>query len=147
MPPANQPTLDLSPGSLIHIQGFSSPGYDPKNKFLIILGNHGQETVLAFRITSQAEYLNTYRARELVHIPAGTAKTLPKDCYIQCFNEVERLSVAELNAGFQKGKVMNRGNLRVFLVHIMAVVEVSDVLEPQDVADVTATIEHAMKNP
>lgn len=117
-----------------------SGGHAPKNKFLIILGQQNTTTVLAFILTSQTAYLNTYRARELVHIPVGTTKHLSKDTYIQCFNEVLRLDTAELNADHNKGRIRWVCDLKAFLPDIKAVVEVSDVLSPQDIADITAII-------
>ena len=127
--------LDLSPGSLIHIEGYTSGGFAPKNKFLVLIGEHNKTTVLAFLITSNPEYLNTFRARELVLVPAGTLKLLPRDSYIQCFNEVERLDVAELTAEYKKGKIKSVGSLRQFLPRIRDIVEASDVLSPTDIEE------------
>lgn len=137
MPPAN---LTLSSGSVIHIQDFQTTGYAPKNKFAFILGLHNTTTALAFLITSQSGYLQTYRARELVHIPVGTTKHFKKDCYIQCFSEVLRLDVPELNEGFNKGKIHWVCDLKAFLAAIKDVVEQSDVLSPQDMEDILKII-------
>lgn len=139
--------LDLSPGSIIHVQGYESGGFAAKNKYLIILGHHDQNTVLAFLLTSRTEYQTTYRARELVAVPVGSLPTLRKHCWIQCFNDVQRLDVAVLTAGCRKGKVHHRGSLKGFLEMITAVVQDSDVLSPIDVEDCIRVLNAAIEPP
>lgn len=144
MPLSKKPPLDLSPGSIIHIKGFSgNAGFAAKNKFLVVVGQHSTIVVLAFRITSQNVYATSYLARELVFVPANSHRCLPKDSYIQCFHEVERLDVAELQAGWANGSAITAGEIAHMLPKIREVVEVSDVLSPNDITDVLAAIDSA----
>ncbi len=133
--------LDLSQGALILVRSFNSDkGFEAKDKFLVIIGHLNPSTVLAFRITSQLSYLKTRLSRELVRIPIGTCRTLSKESFVQCFHDVERLDVNDLQAGFVQGRVINRGSLNPFLGKIRDVVEDSDVLSRRDIADCLQSI-------
>lgn len=145
MPPAKHPQLDLSPGTVIHVKGFIGVGgFSAKNKFLIIIGWHSATIVLAFRITSQTVYRDSNLARELVTVPSNSTPCLKKESFIQCFHEVERLKVDELEAACAKGLVSKTGELRSFLTRIREVVEVSDVLSPDDIAHTLVVIDKAL---
>jgi hypothetical protein len=99
--------------------------------------------VLGFVISSQAKWAKHERlSREQVHIAVGTLATLPKDSWIQCFYEVHRLSVAELQAGFARFEVKNKGKLPPeFLKRVRSVVECSDVLSHYEIQDCMAAID------
>ena len=144
MPPAKKPPLDLSAGSILHIRGFqNNSGFAPKNKYLISVGWHSTHVILAFRITSQNLYTQTNLARELVHIPSGTVGCLTKHSYIQCFHDVERLDIGQLQAGWVANNVTTVGKHAACIATIHGVVQISDVLSPQDIADVLAATPNA----
>ena len=138
-PPKRQP-LDLSPGAILHVQGFASGGFEAKNKFLIVIGSHSPNIVLAFRITSQDHYTRSYLSRELVSIPVGTHSCLRKQSWIQCFHEFERLDIGELQSGWKANRVSTVGRIASLLAEVCAVIELSDVLSPQDIADGLAVL-------
>lgn len=76
-------------------------------------------------------------------VPVGSTKCLPKESFIQCFNEVLRLDVGELTAGHARGKVSSTGKLGAFLHRVRETVENSDVLEPQDIEDILHALDAA----
>jgi hypothetical protein len=102
-----------------------------------IIGHEDVATVLAFVISSQRKYSeHRYLAREQVHIPTGTLATLPRECWIQCFHYVRRLSVAELQSRSNAFEVSHKGKLPPeFLRKVRHVVECSDVLRGYEIED------------
>ena len=42
--------VDLTPGAVLHIKGFSSRGHPPKNKYILIIGHASDSEVLGFLI-------------------------------------------------------------------------------------------------
>jgi len=62
--------VDLTPGAVLHIKGFSSRGHPAKNKYLLILGCVSESEVLGFLISSQLGYLRQEsHKKEVVRIP------------------------------------------------------------------------------
>lgn len=132
MPPQNK--LDLSPGSVLHIKGFSSRGHTPKNKYLIVIGSATETVVLAFLISSQMFYLERETHRnEVVRIPHNATQFLRSESIIQCF-ELERLSRVSLCDGYEDGKVSHEGKLPTkYLHHIRQTVEGSKLVAQEDI--------------
>jgi hypothetical protein len=46
-------SLDLSPGSVLHIKDYSSRGHPAKNKYLVIIGFVSETVAIGFLISSQ----------------------------------------------------------------------------------------------
>jgi hypothetical protein len=72
-------------GTILHVSDF--PGdYGPCDKFVVVLGHTSPAKVLVFTVTSQERYATQPQfKREMVHLPVGTSKALPKDSWVQCF--------------------------------------------------------------
>ena len=69
-------------------------------------------------------------------IPNGATAFLSRESYIQCFQEVERLDVAELLTAFENGRLKVRGRMTTkFIYKIRDVVRDSEVLTEQDIQD------------
>lgn len=131
----SQKPLDLSKGTVIHIEDFKSPGYAPKDKYLVIFGSESITDVLAFTLTSQ-DWTKTANGREVIEIPQGTLSKLPKKCWIKCFHHFIRLDVQQLEQGYKNYTVSIKGKLPPeFLNKIKNVVECSDVLSKMDIED------------
>ena len=112
-----QNKLDLSPGTVLHIKGFSSRGHPPKNKFLMVIGFASETSVLGFLISSQMDYLKRESHRnEVVRIPQNATTFLRLESIIQCF-EMERLRLDWLCDGFENGHVSRSGKLSVKYLH------------------------------
>ena len=128
---------------MIHIESFKAFGHPPKDKYVYIIGHEDAAHVFVFLISSQKKWSeHRYLARELVHIPRGTCSRLPVECWIQCFYQVHRLNVAELQSRFQQHEVSHKGKLPVdFLQKVRAVVECSDVLKSYEIEDCLAAID------
>jgi hypothetical protein len=106
--------IDLHPGSVLHIKGYTSRGHPRKDKhvlIVLILGRHTEFEVLGFPISSQLGYLpqEAYK-REVVRIPDRATAFLRYESIIQCF-ELERLLSSSLCQGFEEGAVTNAGRL------------------------------------
>jgi hypothetical protein len=132
MPSRNNP--DFSPGTVLHIKGFSSRGHSPKDKYLILIGSCSEDTVLAFLISSQMSYLSQQSHKsEVVRIPHNATAFLRRESLIQCF-EIERLSVEVLKDGIEAGDVTTCGKLPVKYLHmIRETVSKSNLLAQQDI--------------
>jgi hypothetical protein len=142
MPPPKP--LDLSKGSVIHIEEFQSAGYEAKDKYLVIFGSEGLTHVLAFTLTSTDFTSHLDLAREVIEIPKGTLAKLPRRCWIKCFYEPSRLEVQRLNADYQNYKVSNKGRLnQEFLSRLRNVVECSDQLSRMDIEDCLLAMDRA----
>jgi hypothetical protein len=132
MPPVK---LDLSPGSVLHIKEFSSRGHPPKNKYVLIIGSHSDSVIaLGFLISSQLHYLQleTHK-QEIVRVPDRATSFLRRESIIQCF-ELERLSVSELRAGAERGRVTHEGRLTARYLHkVRECVEKSRLLAQEDI--------------
>ena len=106
-----QGRVDLTPGAVLHIKGFSSRGHPAKNKYILILGCLTDSEVLGFLISSQLAYLKQEsHKREVVRIPDKATAFLRFESIIQCF-ELEYLSLSALCDGFDQGTVTNVGRL------------------------------------
>jgi hypothetical protein len=129
--------LDLSKCSVLHVEDFKAYGFDPADKFIFIIGHEDAANVLAFLISSQVKYAkHPYLAREQVHVPKGTIPPLTKESWIQCFHQVHRLGIFELQSGFEKYTIQHRGHLPTeFLKKVRNVVECSDVLRSFEIQD------------
>jgi hypothetical protein len=134
-----QDRVDLHPGSVLHIKGFTSRGHPAKNKYILILGCLTDSDVLGFLISSQLRYLDQESHKdEVVRIPDRATGFLRVESIIQCF-ELEYLSRLNLCSGFEEGTVSNAGRLPVrYLYKIREVVKGSRLLPQQ-------SIEHVMK--
>ena len=109
--------VDLTPGAVLHIQGFSSRGHPAKNKYLLILGCISESEVLGFLISSQLGYLGQESHRkEVVRVPDRATAFLRSESIIQCF-ELECLATGSLCDGFERGLVTNEGRLPVRYLH------------------------------
>lgn len=133
MPPQNRP--DLSPGTVLHIEDYSSRGHDPKNKYLIVIGSATENVVLGFLISSQMAYLEQESHHtEVVRVPHNASSFLQRESIIQCF-EMERLSLDKLEDGFAGGEIRRVGKLPVKYLHKMReAVERSKLLSQEDIA-------------
>jgi hypothetical protein len=135
--------LDLSKGSILHIENFQALNFEPKDKYIFVIGHDDPSHVLAFVISSQPKYsvLPGYK-REQVHIPKKTCPGLPVECWIQCFHSVHRLSVGTLQSGFERSEVSHKGKLEPeFLQRVRVVVERSDLLKYYDIEDALDAID------
>ena len=131
-------SLDLAQGSVLHIKGFSTRGHPPKNKFCLILGSQNpSEEVLAFLISSQAQYAEQPAfCDEIVAIAKGAVHFLSQESFIQCF-VLERLDPEKLAAGFESGTVEHKGKLsKKYLYRVKEAVENSKLLTRQEIASV-----------
>jgi hypothetical protein len=128
---------------VLHIEDFKSFGFEPKDKYLFIIGHESTASVFAFVISSQTKYANhPFLKREQVHIPVKTIPGLPSESWIQCFHCVHSLSVASLEAGFTKQTVSYKGKLPPkFLQKVREVVYCSDVLKGFEIEDCLAAID------
>lgn len=134
--------LDLSKGSIIHIEDFKSPGYPVKDKYLAIFGSESLTHVLAFTITTTDWTSHPRNGKEVVEIPQGTVSGLPKKCWVKCFYRSERLDVQELESGYANYVVSHKGKLpQDFLLKIKTVVEASDLLARMDIDDCLAALD------
>jgi hypothetical protein len=135
--PKPKPTLDLSKGSVLHIEDFKAFGFAAKDKYIYVIGHQDAATVLAFVLSSQRKWAeHPFLGRENVNIPKGTLPTLPSESWIQCFHQVHELSVAELQARFSELGVKHKGHLPPeFLAKVRNVVECSDVLKQYEIQD------------
>jgi hypothetical protein len=72
-------------GAILHVEKF--PGdFGPCDKFVFVLGHASPTEVIVFTISSQDKYTQKPQfAREMVHVPLGTFRCLPKESWIQCF--------------------------------------------------------------
>ncbi len=129
--------LDLSKSSVLHIEDFKTFGFAAKDKYVYIIGHEDAAHVFAFVISSQKKWSqHPYLSRELVHIPEDTCAGLPEECWIQCFHQVQRLSVADLQSQFEHGAIKYKGKLPPeFLQRVRTVIEFSDVLKKYEIAD------------
>jgi hypothetical protein len=123
--------VDLTPGAVLHIKGFSSSGHPAKNKYLLILGGIGESEVLGFLISSQLGYLKQEsHKKEVVRIPDRATAFLRSESIIQCF-ELECLSIGSLCDGFERGLVTNEGRLPTRYLHKIREVVAESRLLPQ----------------
>ncbi len=123
--------VDLTPGAVLHIKGFSSRGHPAKNKYLLILGCISESEVLGFLISSQLGYLEQESHRkEVVRIADRATAFLRSESIIQCF-ELECLSIGSLCDGFERGLVTNEGRLPVRYLHKVREVVTESRLLPQ----------------
>ena len=132
MPPGR---LDLSPGTVLPIKEFSSRGHPPKNKYVLIIGSHSDSVIaLGFLISSQLQYLQreTHK-KEIVRVPDRATTFLYRESIIQCFH-LEKLSVSELCAGSDAGRVTCEGRLGARYLHkVRDCVENSRLLAHEDI--------------
>ena len=130
-------SADLTPGSVLHIKGFSSRGHSPRNKYFLILGKQSESMALAFIVSSQLHYLqsNVYK-KEVVRIPARATHFLSHESIIQCF-VLEPLPVDKLSEDFETKLVTNEGRRPARYLHeIRAVVQNSMQLSREDIEQV-----------
>jgi hypothetical protein len=132
----SQTRVDLSSGSVLHIRGFSSRGHQPKDKFLLIVGQKSDSEALGFLISSQLTYLRQDAFKnEVVKVPHNATVFLRVESIIQCFS-LERLSIPSLCEGFEDGRVDNVGKMPVKYLHrIREVVAKSLLLTQYDIED------------
>lgn len=144
MSPPRPKQLDLAKGTVILVADFKTFGFEPKDKYLFIIGHDDPAHVLAFVISSQSRWAqHPFLGRELVHIPAGTLPSLNKESWIQCFHTCHRLSIADLQAQFEQFQVEHKGNLPPeFLKKVRTVIEYSDVLKAYEIDDCLDAIDH-----
>ncbi len=134
--------LDLSKGSVIHIEDFKSFGFEPKDKYLVIIGSESLTHVLAFTTTTTDWTRHPYLAREVIEILKGTVAGLPSRCWIKCFPESIRLDIEELKLGFKNYTVSPRGKVPAgYLPKIRNVIECSDALTRMDIEDCLAAMD------
>ena len=126
--------VDLTPGSVLHLRGFSSRGHPAKNKYILILGCLTDSEVLGFLISSQLAYLKQEsHKREVVRIPDKATAFLRFESIIQCF-ELEYLSLGGLCDGFDQGSVTNAGRLSPrYLYKVREAVRESRLLSQLDI--------------
>jgi len=137
--------LDLSKGTIIHIEDFKSPGYKPKDKYLLIFGAESVTTVLAFTLTT-TDWTLTATGREVIEVPQNSVPKLPKKCWIKCFHHAERLDVQQLEYGYKNYTVTVKGKIPSELLNrIRNVVECSDVLSRMDIADYLAAMDRDLR--
>lgn len=129
---------------MIHIENFKSSGFDTKDKYLYIIGHEDLSTVLAFVISSQQKYSqHPYLAREQTEIPKDTLAGLPSRCWIQCFHQVHRLSIMDLQASFENYEVTHKGKLPPEILRkVRDVVYCSDVLKKYEIEDCIDAIDN-----
>jgi hypothetical protein len=127
-------SLDLSPGSVLHIKDFSSRGHPAKNKYVVIIGSTSEAIAVGFLISSQLAYLTQEPHRnEVVRIPHNATTFLRAESIIQCF-EMEYLSAESLTDGFDEGSVRRVGKLLPKYLHrIRIAVEGSYLLPQRDI--------------
>jgi hypothetical protein len=134
-------SLNLFKGALLHIESFDSDkGYDPKDKYVFVVGKKNPSTVIVFLITSQQTYLQSVYAREIVRVEVGVNRHLKKESYILCHQQ-ELLDVAELEAGFTHGSVSNRGSLSALLPQVRSTVEDSDSLARREIEEILTVLD------
>lgn len=135
---------DISAGSVLHIQGFSSRGHAPKNKYVLIIGQKSDSEVLGFLISSQLAYLKQEAHKnEVIRVPHNATAFLRSESIIQCF-EMERLSFTSLCEGFDDGKITNAGKIPVKYLHkIREVVTQSFLLAQCDIEDALKVLPRA----
>ena len=134
-------SLGLQPGSVLHIEGFSSRGHPPKNKFLLVIGSRSDVEALGFLISSQLFYLDRIsHKKEVVRIPDRATSFLRFESIIQCF-ELERLSILELAEGHAQGRVTKVGALSLKYLHkIRETVQGSRLLTELDIESALAVL-------
>jgi hypothetical protein len=142
--PSTVPTssqLDLSAGSILHIEGYSSGSHAPKDKFLFIIGPRNPAVVLAFLLSSQEKYtVNAIYKKELVQVPMNAAGFMSKPTHIQCWN-VEELDVGELQKGALDGRVTCVGKFGVDIVGlVLDVVSESSLLRQIEISEVARVL-------
>ena len=137
----SQDRVDLHPGSVLHIKGYTSRGHPRKNKYILILGQLTDSEVLGFLISSQLSYLQQEsHKREVVRIPDRATAFLRSESIIQCF-ELEYLLVSNLCQGFEQGAITNEGRLPLRYLHkIRAVVQESYLLPQIDIERVLSVL-------
>ncbi len=130
-------TVDLPPAAVIHVEGYSSRGHPPKNKYLFIVGRESRTKLAAFLISSQQHWRASERhSREMVRIPQNATNFLRLESFIQCW-ALELLDVEDLRRRFGAGSVRIAGKLPIkYLYKVRDVVRQSYLLEQQDVETV-----------
>ena len=133
--------MDLTPGSVLHIQDFSTRGHPAKNKYLLIIGPKSDSEALAFLISSQLKYLKVEpHKHEVVKIPHNATTFLQCESIIQCFS-VEELTITDLIQGGESGKVKRVGRLQPkFLHQIREVVANSQLLSAYEIEAITKVL-------
>ena len=126
--------MDLTPGSVLHIQGFSTRGHPAKNKYLLIIGQKSDSEALAFMISSQLKYLKIEpHKHEVIKVPYNATTFLNCESIIQCFS-VEELNITDLIQGSESGKVKRVGKLQPKYLHkIREVVGNSQLLSTYEI--------------
>jgi hypothetical protein len=82
MPPQSEP--DLTPGTVLHIKGYSSRGHPAKDKYLVLIGCCSESVVLGFLISSQLRYLEQESHRsEVVRVPHNATTFIRFETIIQ----------------------------------------------------------------
>jgi hypothetical protein len=144
LPTVKPKQLDLSKGSVLHIEDFKTFGFEPKNKYVYIIGHEDAAHVFAFVVSSQKKWAeHPFLSRELVCIPKGTCAGLRDECWIQCFYQVHRLDVAELQGRSERHEIKHKGTLpQAFLEKVRNVIECSDVLKSYEIADCLGAIDN-----
>ena len=132
-----QNELDLSKGSVLHIEGFKTFGYEPKDKYVVIFGSESLTHVLAFTLTTTDWTTHPFKGREVIEIPKGTTSALPQKCSIKCFDQSIRLDVQRLEDGHKNHEVKCKGKLPdEVLAKLKNTVECSeDALTRMDIED------------
>jgi hypothetical protein len=134
--------LDLSKGSVIHIEEFKSSGFEAKDKYLVIFGSESLTHVLAFTTTTTDWTKHPYLGREVIEIPRGTVVGLPARCWIKCFDHPIRLDIQQLEWGRRNYTVKHKGKLPPsYLPRIRNVIECSDALIRMDIDDCLAAMD------
>jgi hypothetical protein len=134
--------LDLSKGSVIHVEEFKSIGFEPKDKYLVIFGSESLTHVLAFTTTTTDWTRHPYKSREVIEIPKGTVAGLPSRCWIKCFENSIRLDTQQLELGRRNYTVRHKGKLPPeYLQRIRNVIECSDALSRMDIEDCLAAMD------
>ncbi len=133
--------LDLSAGSVLHIEQFVTEGFDPADKFVFLIGMRDTNTVLAFVITSQ-DWNIAMHAKELVVLPKGSVNFLPEESYIQC-HCLHALDVNDLEGQFSAGRIRHRGNLGTEVLQlVLDVVADSELLSVREIQEVFTVLSH-----
>jgi hypothetical protein len=122
--------LDLSKGSILHVEEFRFFGSPSKDKYIYIIGH--EDAAHVFEKWAKHPLLS----REPVHVPKGCCRGLPRESWIQCFYQVHRLSVSDLQGRFERHHVKHKGKLGPeFLAKVRRVVEFSEVLKAYEIED------------
>ena len=138
---ASRNDLNLCAGTVLHIEGYSSRGHPPKNKYLVIIGFLSEAVALGFLISSQLIYLEYEpHCNEIVRLPHNATQFIRSESIIQCF-EMERLSFEALCEGIEDGKVKNLGKLPTKYLHrVREAVVRSVLLSQQDIGDALSVL-------